>query len=479
MIHARKPKHPLAVSPSTAILNRVSLPCAALLCLLAPAAFAQSSWRQQPVSGPATRYITTMAHDLARGRCVLFGGLDGATYYADTWEWDGTVWSQMQPLVAPSARCGHGMAFDLGRQRVVLFGGAAVSNSFSDTWEWDGSNWQQIVTPTSPSDRSQFSMTYDFGRGRTVLFSGPSLPSETWEYDGITWMLALPAVAPPARCCAAFAYDFARQRCLLFGGFSRALLDDTWEWDGTNWLQRLPVHRPPLRCCNAMAYDWNRGRLVMFGGASGVSGGEHNDVWEWDGDDWLERRPAVQPPARRGFALAFDAQRGSTVVFGGGVGSNGTPTLGDTWEYQSGIAAGYAGFGSGCTGSAGTPSLAAAAGQLPWIGASFTMEVASLPPAAANVPFGILGTSNTSWGSRRLPLPLDPFGMRGCNLLASADLWFPLANAGGRASWSIAIPSVTSLRGVALYLQGGVLDPGANALGITLSNAGTATLAIR
>ena len=36
-----------------------------------------------------------MAYDAARGVTVLFGGYDGANYLGDTWEWNGTSWTQV------------------------------------------------------------------------------------------------------------------------------------------------------------------------------------------------------------------------------------------------------------------------------------------------------------------------------------------------------------------------------------------------
>jgi hypothetical protein len=66
---------------------------------------------------------------------VLFGGFTGAALVADTWEWDGTNWTQLTPSASPSARCAHAMAYDAASQRVVLFGGALVWPTFlGDTW---------------------------------------------------------------------------------------------------------------------------------------------------------------------------------------------------------------------------------------------------------------------------------------------------------------------------------------------------------
>jgi hypothetical protein len=73
--------------------------------------------------GPSTRAGHALGFDSIRERVVLFGGTDGgSTPLADTWEWDGTEWTQMADT-GPSGRVGHAMTFDSKIKRVVLFGG--------------------------------------------------------------------------------------------------------------------------------------------------------------------------------------------------------------------------------------------------------------------------------------------------------------------------------------------------------------------
>src|SRR5262245_25423272 len=65
----------------------------------------------------------------------------------DTWEWNGEVWEQRTPTTAPAARFGYGLAYDSHRQVVVLFGGqtgpAFGQGVLGDTWEWNGTEWSQ------------------------------------------------------------------------------------------------------------------------------------------------------------------------------------------------------------------------------------------------------------------------------------------------------------------------------------------------
>src|SRR5262245_66639107 len=78
-----------------------------------------------------------------------------------------------------------------------------------------------------------------------------------------------------------------------------------------------------------MAYDSQRGRTVLFGGEGPGYG---VDTWEWDGTNWIQHFTSGFPPARDRHAMAYDSQRHRVVLFGGfqaGVGY-----LGDTWEWD-------------------------------------------------------------------------------------------------------------------------------------------------
>jgi len=123
-----------------------------------------------------------MAYDAARGVTVLFGGYDG-TYSGETWEWDGTAWTQRM-VSGPSGRYLHAMAYDAARGVTVLFGGERYSQINNETWEWNGTVWTQRVLG-GPSARWGHALAYDTARGVTVLVGGHSiavgLNAETWE----------------------------------------------------------------------------------------------------------------------------------------------------------------------------------------------------------------------------------------------------------------------------------------------------------
>jgi hypothetical protein len=275
-----------------------------------------------PTTIPA-RLGHAMAFDAAHQRVVLFGGY-GTGDLSDTWERNGTTWTQRLPASSPTARSGHAMAYDAARQRVVLFGGQIEQtlSVLSDTWEWDGTTWAQRFPSRSPSARNgHYAMAYDAAHQRVVLTGA----GETWEWDGTTWTQRLPALAPRAREYHAMAYDAARQRVVLFGGLDGNYLSETWEWDGMAWTQKFPASSPRSRGNHTMAYDFARQRVLLFGGSDG---NRLSDTWEWDGATWVESPPATDPPARGGHAMVYDSARQRVVLFGGFAGRG----LSDTWE---------------------------------------------------------------------------------------------------------------------------------------------------
>jgi len=258
-----------------------------------------ATWTQRtPAAVPPARAYHAMAYDSISGVSVLFGGISPAIaggLAADTWLWDGTNWTPRTPATSPPARYEHGMVFDSARGVTVLFGGSPVPPGFAssplgDTWEWNGTNWTQRAPATTPPVRYMHGMAYDSARDVTVLFGGapviasmgfPPPLGDTWEWNGANWAARTPAAAPSARYMHAMAYG-TQGTTVLFGGWSSSF-SDTWEWNGTNWTQPTLPLSPPPRIISAMAYDSARSAMVLFGGAL-ITGFPnvilYNDTWE-------------------------------------------------------------------------------------------------------------------------------------------------------------------------------------------------------
>ena len=341
--------------------TRNALVVVALLSAMVPATVAfnasadttVNNWgRQTPPQSPVGRVYAAMAYDSARGRTVLFGGGFGCcTEPNDTWEWDGAHWIGFVDNPAPAPSIGPGMAYDSARAVTVVF------DNTGHTWEWNGQSWTQRTPATSPPARLWTAMAYDSVSHVTVLFGGSAgggvVLGDTWTYDGTNWTKMAPASSPSPRNGIAMAFDSARGVLVLFGGRdgNGQRLNDTWEWDGINWTQRTANNStatPYPRFWESMAYDAQLGETVMFGGDHLEPNllGPINDTWLWDGTTWTRDWTAAVPIYRAGQAMAYESGTGRILLFGGTDEGNPGTYYNDTWE-----------FGPGITTPAGNPSL--------------------------------------------------------------------------------------------------------------------------
>lgn len=260
-------------------------------------------WELIPGSGPTARSVSAAVYDSRRKRIVLFGGLGYKGIQdpgGDTWEWDGKVWRKMAGS-SVGTRDHHAMAYDAARGKTVMFGGQKSDRSWpTDTWEWDGVKWRQVATQ-GPGSRGHFAMVYDNRRKEVVLFGGGDergkAYNDTWTWDGKTWR-KVSETGPPPRSRHRLAFDSRAGVVVLYGGqgvkatpeSDANFLADTWTWDGKQWTE-IKVTGPGNRYMPAMAYDAARGKTVLYGGAtySRSKGGQNfDDTWEWDGQQWRQ-----------------------------------------------------------------------------------------------------------------------------------------------------------------------------------------------
>ena len=245
--------------------------------------------------------------------------------------------------------------------------------------------WYKVETSLSPQATTSAAIAYDSQAHKAILFGGTNAVlvnnawqqqwlNETWEFAGNTWKKLSPANLPDSREKHMMAYDASRNRIVLFGGTGNGLLfGDTWEWDGTNWEEIKPAHSPSARCCHAMTYDSVRRQVVLYGGWDSNKNIFYNDIWIWDGEDWLEVDtdapnmsghflidfPAKQevisiqtaglgtwvwngnvfadlftesPPSRSEVRAVYDSKYDRVIMFGGI--RNSQEYLGDTWAFN-------------------------------------------------------------------------------------------------------------------------------------------------
>jgi len=122
----------------------------------------------------------------------------------------------------------------------------------------------------------------------------------------------------------------------MFGGGSPAYTDETWVWNGSAWSARAPFPsnpKPQARANPAMAFDAARRNTVLFGG---LLGGNlpADDTWIWNGGSW-SRRFVAGPSARSGHQMAYDSDRQVAVLFGGAmVTQSSLVPNNETWEWN-------------------------------------------------------------------------------------------------------------------------------------------------
>ena len=223
-----------------------------------------SAWSPiTPGTKPGPRIQPGMVYDASRGVVVLFGGQSNNVPLQDTWEYDGSTWTQRMPAMKPAARFAPAMIYDAARRRTVLFGGATSPpnphyNPVNDTWEWDGTNWTQRMPAMSPAARFVMAGTYDSTRCVSIVTSGSDdtvFQNDTWEYDGTTWTRREMNTLTPARNFVPAAFDPISNKTILFAGQSNTTqLNDTWDWNGTTWTLRSPANPPSKRLGHAMAF---------------------------------------------------------------------------------------------------------------------------------------------------------------------------------------------------------------------------------
>lgn len=377
--------------------------------------------RTEVISTPPLYEGTAAAFDAKRGVIVVFGGYDSSYNYVNTTaEFDGTSWKTVVSSTAPPARGYAGMTFDPRRGVIVMAGGYQNSSPYylPDSWEFDGSQWTQ--GPSLPDGIRSPGLVYSPVHGGVVMATGygqNSTFTSTLLYSGTAWTdVTQPLPRPLGATSLAFderrrqlvaitsagnvfendgtgwtgriyerpeattpfvTYDPVRKVTVALPGSDYAWLAGTNVWDGSSWRNvagskpypvgtvyaaflgktvavdsngntltfdgtvwtNLSVATKPMPAgatylySFALSCDSVRNRVVLFGGVYYPSGGSQtyvNDTWEFDGTNWSKRAPASSPTARSQGMMAFDPERSVTVLYGG----SGSTNYSDVWEWN-------------------------------------------------------------------------------------------------------------------------------------------------
>lgn len=178
-----------------------------------------TAWTRQKNKPPTRRGKAAMWYDPVARKTFVFGGIgqkerDGRfERFNDMWSFDGTGWTQVnQGSTVPAPRYGAQAEWDPRTNTLLLFGGLRLDTSgttqvqvyANDTWQWDGTKWTELRPANVPPARENGSLAFDPVSGQMVLYGGWSgyFHGDLWVWTGTDWQLRpepLPSVTPPSR----------------------------------------------------------------------------------------------------------------------------------------------------------------------------------------------------------------------------------------------------------------------------------------
>ncbi|MDX2199103.1 MAG: hypothetical protein SF069_09045 [Phycisphaerae bacterium] len=346
------------------------------------------TWTVSDTSGlTATNWLTAACYDANRGVVQLL------TSNRQLWESSGGGWKAVSND-APFFNSSVNLVHDPVGARTLLIGFSSRSGSWREAvWAWNGLSWS-VVEPTQPYIPRNAAAAFDAARGRLVIQGGGVPGAEhdrrTWALDVSGWS-RLGATRPDGMSNSLIVYDSDRKVHVCFAGMPSLTNHPTpiipsrevWEWDGQQWLNR--GFGGLMRTNNGVAfgaYDALRRNIVVYGGTPDINEPTSAPIktWTWADGVWTAAAPTGPPQV---VSLAFDAVRGVVV----GV-STSTSSVwewnGSAWTtipYTNGpTTGGLIAFDSGlaaCLFHAGAGSTAAQTWS--WDGAAWTLRSGSGP----------------------------------------------------------------------------------------------------
>jgi len=230
----------------------------------------EQSFLRPSAFGPTVVHAASAYGRFPSSRGVhVFGGRSGASVSPAMWRWENATWTEVATATAPLARQQHAMAFDVKRGVIVVFGGNGAVGAdalLRDTWEFDGTSWTDRTLAAGPSARAGHAMAYDPIRQHVVMFGGDdgsSTLDDVWSWDGTTWTERTPAIRPAPRVTSQLAWDAPRKALVLYGA-----LDDTWLWDGAVWTPVPLFDVPKARRSHVLVPSPSGAGVIAFGGVN-------------------------------------------------------------------------------------------------------------------------------------------------------------------------------------------------------------------
>lgn len=289
-----------------------------------------TAWTEvSPVVPPPTGPNPELTYDAGLGEVTLYGepfDESAPPFQAYVWRYDGTTWTRVVPLgfATPGRRGRHAWVHDPSRGTTLLYSGIQDTSTEPDLWEWDGTRWERLDEATPLGARTYTQGAYDSTRSRVVFYGGRGIPAReglvVWSYAGGTWEDVGRWEGPIGFSGYGMAVMPNPPRVLVMGGVTadRDGIDETWVWQEGGW-RREAADAPPSAWFSApLTYDELEGLIVGFGGSrypDVVPVGDTHRIGE-PAMEW-DSSPSAELRARRAAGLAFSADLGGTFMLGG------------------------------------------------------------------------------------------------------------------------------------------------------------------
>jgi hypothetical protein len=214
----------------------------------------------------------------------------------------------------PPYRSEPGVAHDPTTNRAWIFGGVIAGPiRFGDTWEWDGSAWSELTTP---SPQASNGATLGYLRSQNELFLlGGEIGGQldgmwTMTVDATPTWLSTGTSAP--RAFAPAAYDETIERLVVVGGVTADTA--TRFWTGASFVDSgVATFLDNLRHRATLVEDPKRRHAVMIGGTASGSGEPLPSIFEFAANRWFLSSTDGGPDASTAGVAVYDGERSRVV----------------------------------------------------------------------------------------------------------------------------------------------------------------------
>lgn len=236
-----------------------------------------------------------------QGNIYLFGGVGpGEEHFNDLWKWNGDQWTWLSGSNTTNQTANYGTigvtsssnvpgaryaaaAWTADNGDLFMFGGfgrtASGTGTLQDLWKWDGTNWTWI---NGSNLHTQSGIYGTIGVANASNVPGARIRSAYWkDENGDFWLYGGQA----------------------YVGGTLILATDLWKWDGADWTWvkgsnsaseatnfgtlnvASSTNTPGPRTSAMPWFNPENNKAYLLGG--GNYNVHNNDVWEWDGTDWI------------------------------------------------------------------------------------------------------------------------------------------------------------------------------------------------